>query len=283
MARLTKAQRFNEMANKWDKNPDLMRQKVLMRRLEQEAAAHKTAQGQEMMRQGGPSQPDPRHAGVAPQQAPGSIAGPTMHGFQVGARGYEPVPQQGTTVHRPATKAPERQPVGDYKTGYGQSSNVGDWGQRADALRATGMTTSSQSHAAHVLAPYGASAPYNPAAQLHRGTMQGPAGHLAFSLATGTGRHQTMLNPETRGLTSWREMSTPAGQQDPFSHGTGTHQSAAPAQYDPSVVKRLPSSEEVGKYVKPLKGTYTPDDPRELRGRPTRSSHIEQTMKHAKH
>ena len=238
-----------------------------MRRLEQEAAAHKTAQGQEMMRQGGPSQPDPRHAGVAPQQAPGSITGPTMHGFQVGARGYEPVAAPGTTVHRPATKAPERQPVGDYKTGWGQSSNVGGWAQRADAMRADAMAK--RGLPAH---------PDTPFSRL-------PVGHPALgrapqllSVHQGTG----MLHPETRGLTSWREMSTPAGQPDIMSHGTGTHQSAAPAQYDPETIKRLPSSEEVGKYVKPLKGTYTPDDPRELRGRPTRSSHIEQTMKHAK-
>lgn len=266
MARLTKAQLFNEMANKWD-NPDLMKQKILMRRLEQEAAAHKTAQGQEMMRQGGPSQPDPRHAGVAPQQAPGSIAGPSMPGFQVGARGYEPVPQQGTTVHRPATKAPERQPVGDYKTGWGQSSNVGDWAQRADAMRADAMAK--RGLPAH---------PDTPFSRL-------PVGHPALgrapqllSVHQGTG----MLHPETRGLTSWREMGS-QGLPGTMSQGQGTHASTAPGQYDPSIVKRLPSSEEVGKYKPSFKPGYEPDDPREMRGRPTRSAHIEQTMKHAKH
>ena len=228
MKTLSKAQRFYEMASKkWRQDPDAYRQHVLKNRMEKEeqerlAKANYAEETERRMR-----------GTIAPKDVPGTIAEPRMKGFHLDLR-TKGVVRDEPTEHRPATKAPQRQPEAPHKP-FGYSSGAGDWGARADAIR--------QQQSAHTA---------------HQPPQDQPKHVFPWERL---GYKQPEFAPRM-GIKSWREMSTPS------SHREVNPERVHHDEIDPSMIRRMPSPEEAraAGHRPTFKKEYEPE-PWEVRGR----------------
>jgi hypothetical protein len=198
-------------------------------RYRQKVLANRTAQELEAERRSHPPASNLyRDVGRAPTPAPGTIAGPRLHGFI-----HDPVTggfrREDPTETRPATKSPERQEQhAEPKPHWGYSSGVGDWARRADAMRDFEMGKRGL--------PPSHDIPFS------RLPAQHPALRHEAPLATLGHVHPMNPGAPRTGITPWRDIHTPSEREgSPYQKDPLGYRGSVPAEFDnPLGVNRGP-------------------------------------------